>query len=502
MRAFTAAPKGGRLRAMSAGRLALVVAVLCGSAALAAGCGAATGSGGGAAGIVPASAPAFIAIDSDTGSSQWQTADDLASRFPDRQKAIDSLKADLRKEGIDYDSEVKPALGPEVDVVWLDFAHNGMDVVGLTQPGDEAAFERLIAKGNAKDPSNKLVYEKVGDWEAFSDKQALLDRFVIESAGSAPKLEDDEAFKRAMDSVSGDSLVKAYVSGQRVMDEVTKYGGAGMAKLVDQAGTLEWLTAALRVSSDGVRFDTVVRGTPGKLLRRAYTTPSFHASLPEHVPGDALVYLGFHGAQGMLGGLGGAPQVAGLQLRPVAGLLRSVGALLEGEGAVYARRPASGRIPEITLVTEPRPGTDGVATLDRILRKYRKQIGHRPKAAIFAGAPGRKLDLGPFQIDYANVDGKFVLTDLPQGIASVRSPSATLSRSDTFKEAADASGLPSETQGFVYVDVQGGVALAQRLAHAPIPAAVARNLKPLRSAVEYAASRPSQVQVTFFLRIK
>src|SRR5439155_13519921 len=156
---FTARPEGVRLRTMAPGRLVLTLAALGGVVAIAAGCGAATGVGGGAAGIVPASAPAFIAIDSDPGSSQWQTVNDLASRFPDKQKAIDSLKNDLRKaDGIDYEQDVKPALGPEIDVVWLDFDNNGGDVVGLTQPGDEAAFKRLVEKGNAKDPTNKLVY--------------------------------------------------------------------------------------------------------------------------------------------------------------------------------------------------------------------------------------------------------------------------------------------------------------------------------------------------------
>ncbi len=493
---------------MITGRLTFTLAALCGCAALAAGCGAAASAGGGAAGIVPTSVPAYIAIDTDPDSSQWQTVDDLASRFPDKQKGIDTLKAELRKEGIDYDQDVKPALGPEIDVVWLDLAHNGEDIVGLMQPRDEDAFKRFVAKGNAKNPTDKLFYEKDGDWEVFSNKQALVDRFLRESGAGGAKLADDPTFKSAMGSTSDDSLVKAYVSGQKVMDAITSYGGPDAAKLIDQAGTLDWLTAGLRASPDGVRFDAVVRGTPGKLLRNAYATPSFHASLPERVPADALLYLGFHGTEGMLDNFDAIPGLSA-QLRPVAGLLRSVGALLQGEDALYVRESAAGstlvtepKIPEITLVTEPKPGTDGVATLDGIISKYAKQLSAQPEPATFGAVQGRKLDLGAFQIDYANVGDKFVVTDLPQGILSLASPSSTLAQSDAFKDAADASGLPSNTQGFVYVDVRGGVGLVQKLANAPIPADVARNLKPLRSAVEYALTRPSEVQVTFFLQIK
>jgi len=64
-----------------------------------------------------------VAIDSDTGSSQWQTIDGLASRFPDKQRAVDSIKQQLAKKGLDWERDLKSALGPEVDVVMLDLAH-------------------------------------------------------------------------------------------------------------------------------------------------------------------------------------------------------------------------------------------------------------------------------------------------------------------------------------------------------------------------------------------
>jgi hypothetical protein len=56
-------------------------------------------------------------------------------------------------------------------------------------------------------------------------------------------------------------------------------------------------------------------------------------------------------------------------------------------------------------------------------------------------------------------------------------------------------------QSFLYVNVRGGLGLVQRLADTPIPASVEQNLGPLKSAVEYAATRPSEVQLTFFVRI-
>jgi hypothetical protein len=487
---------------MSSGRLVLIVAAVLASASLVAACGGTggAGAGSGAAGIVPASAAAYIAIDTDLDSSQWQTVDELSRRFPDRQKAIDSITRDLRKEaGLGFEHDVKPALGPEIDVAWLDFDHNGQDVVGLLQPTDESAFERLVQKANEQDPQNKLIYGKVGDWHVVAETQTLIDRFRSESGAAQAMLADDSTFTGAMDAVPDESLVTAYIGGQQVMDAISEYAGEQGSNIVDEAGTLEWIVSAVHASSDGMRFDSVVRGTPGKLFRGVKPTP-FHASLPDRVPGDALAYYTFHGTDGMLNGLSSAPQLATPELQPVAKALRSVASLLLGENALYVR-PSSGQIPEITLVTEPKPGTDGAATLDHILGLYRSQLGITPEQTSIKGIPARKLDLGAFEIDYANVAGNLVVTSLPQGILSLGAPSSTLANNESFKDAVDKAGLPDKTQGFLYVNVRGGLDLATHLAGGQIPANVLGDLKPLRSALEYALTRPSELQITFFLRV-
>ena len=104
-------------------RLAGVLAVL---ALAVSGCGGtSSGAGTGGADIVPADATMFIALNTDADSAQWQTADDLASRFPDKQDAVKTIKKGLRDEGFDWEADVKSALGPEFDFVWLDLEQNG-----------------------------------------------------------------------------------------------------------------------------------------------------------------------------------------------------------------------------------------------------------------------------------------------------------------------------------------------------------------------------------------
>jgi hypothetical protein len=62
--------------------------------------------------------------------------------------------------------------------------------------------------------------------------------------------------------------------------------------------------------------------------------------------------------------------------------------------------------------------------------------------------------------------------------------------------------MPDKTWSALYVNIHASVPYLERLAQKHIPAAIFRNIRPLRSMVEYAASRVHEVQISFFLRIK
>jgi Protein of unknown function (DUF3352) len=471
-----------------------------------AGCGGTTSIGTGASDLVPASAAAFIAVDTDPGSSQWQTVDALASKFPDKQKGIDELKGSLRKDKLDWDKDFKPALGKEVDFVWLDFENNGDNFVALMQPKDDGAFKRLVAKGNAteKDPSQRIVYEKFKDWEVLAQTQAMIDRFEQASESSARALSDEPAFTHAMDRLGSDAVARGYVRGDVLMTLARKYGGSEAKPYLDKAGTLDWIAMRLGANSDGIGLDTIAHGTPGKLFKGLPRTPSFNAKLPESVPQNALVYLTFHGSKNMLSGLEKNSLFDNPNYRQFAGPLRDLASLLEGENAFYLR-PGSGHsvdvpfeIPELTFVAAGAK-RDGAAVIDKLLDR---EFGTSPEFATIAGVKVHKLASGGVGLYYANVDGKLVVTDLPAGIKGVKNAGRPLSESEAYRDAADASGLPSKTQGFLYVDIRSTVPLVEKLSQAQVPAEIGRNLKPLRSAVEYAVARSHELQVSFFLRIK
>jgi len=201
-----------RMTARSTLNRALATAVVVAFALLVAACGGSSSSksgsaSGGASGAdaAPADAAAFVSVNTDLSSSQWKTVDQLLSKFPGKDKTL----ADMRKSfetdsGLNWETDVKPALGPEVDFVALDLSNNGGGVA-LTQPKDQGKFDALVAKANAK-KSGSIVSEKVGDWTVLSDKQASIDAYKTRASGK--KLSDDATFKTAMGELSGDALAK------------------------------------------------------------------------------------------------------------------------------------------------------------------------------------------------------------------------------------------------------------------------------------------------------
>jgi hypothetical protein len=483
--------------------------VLAATALLAAGCGGTTAQiGAGASDIVPASAPAFLAIDTDSNSSQWQTINELAGKFPDKQKGVDTIKSELRKESIDWAKDVKPAFGKELDFAWLDFKDNGRNFVGLVQPGNEAKFKQVIDKANASetDPSNRVVYEKFRGWEVLSPEQAVIDRFERASNSEATPLSAEHAFEQSMDRLGGDSVVRAYVNGAFLIDLARKYGGAQVRPYLDKVGMLDWIGLRLGATSDGVGLDAIVHGTPGKLFKGIPTNSSgFKPKLLGDVPSNALVYLTFHGTKNMFSGL----QKNSLFRNPAYGQfakpLQEIGKVLEGENAIYMR-PGTARspsvpfaLPEVTLLAAPGKGTDGAAILDRLIKR---ELGTPPQAETVDGTPVHAMASNGVGLYYADIDGKLVVTDQPSGIRGVKNGGRPLSKSETFKDAAGAAGLPDQPSALLYVNISSSIPFGEKLARQRIPARIGRNLKPLRSAVEYAVSHTHEFQVSFFLRIK
>src|SRR5439155_571486 len=84
---------------------------------------------------------------------------DLSHRFPGRNKAIAQLEKSLSDQNVDYNSDIKPALGSEVDVAVANGATlSDVSFAALTKPDDPAKFKALIAKMDKGGSGSGAVY--------------------------------------------------------------------------------------------------------------------------------------------------------------------------------------------------------------------------------------------------------------------------------------------------------------------------------------------------------
>jgi hypothetical protein len=489
------------LRAM---RLRVFAVGLVATIALAAGaCGGSdevTGGGEGpdGAGFVPASAPAFISVNTDFESDAWKNLQALLENFPDRQQAFDQLREGLEGEGITFD-ELKAALGPETALAVLVFEGETGNAFGLTQAKDQAKLDALIQKLNAADPSgDDSVQEVVDGWTIVSDNQAAID--AAKRAHDGESLSDSDQFDEAMGDLSGDAVVRFYVDGtalSRELDAQTQ----GAATSLAGGGTLKSIAGQVTAAEDGFGFDLVARTEGG-------TEPKTYASeLVSLVPGDVLLYASFSGLGEQLTKVSSNPQLQ-QQLGAIQGALgisvTELGDLLGGEAAFYVRQGAP--IPEITLAVTVENEQQAMTTIDRLAQRLAQFAGGvAPTTTRIGDVDAKQLTIQNFAVYYAAFDGKFVITSATTGISELSGGGAKLKDDETFKAASEAAEMPDETAGFLYVNIEDAIPLLEgfaQIAGQPLPPQARANAQPLRSALFYATAEKGKATVKGFLRIE
>jgi hypothetical protein len=462
----------------------------------------ATGSSG-AASLVSANAPVYFSVDTSLDSDQWKAFDSLLDKFPGKDKLLTELRQSFESDTkVQWKTDVKPALGSEIDVAALDL-EPGADVVGFLQPKDEDAFNRVVKKINAeaKKPSDKIYVLDYKGWKVIADGQAKLDRFK-QQAGSGEKLADSSTFKDATGSLSDKALVKVYANGRQISDrfrqvfpQLASAGGAS---------SIEWIAAELVAKDDGLSFDGSVK-THGKSKTKPY-----EAKLLGEVPSGAILYVSFNGNGQLQSQLQKAFRSGTGLLSPEAipflKLLQRLGPLFAHENAIYVRAGGA-LIPEVTLIAQPDNTSQGVATIDKIVASFAKSFGLplHPRPTTIAGAPFKELSLGNVSLFYGALDGKVVITDAQRGVSDLKGGGSKLKDDSTFKDAKKVSGLPDQTSGFVYLDLKDAIPLLESLVQlggVKEPPEVSRNLRPLQSFTAWSTTDGDLRKFTVFLELK
>jgi hypothetical protein len=482
------------------------------TAVLAAGCGGTTKQPGGlgesGAALVTSGALAYVAVDSDLGSSEWQKLDALLQKFPIRDQLLTKLKRALADKQLDYDRDVKPALGPEVDLA-VEAGGSVQDIVYayLWKPESMEKAKALVQKLDEDSPPASAT-RVVDGWLVVSDKQEMIERVL---KGSHSSLAEDGKFKEAIGKLPDDALVKAYANGRQLSDLVdsifgvpaqTAAAGTGSSQLgLDK---VDWLAGALAAKDDGIGLEGDVRGTTGT----PFDLQQYESKLISGVPADAIAFLSFHGKAGFDPFSQARKNPAfGEALRQVEQMLGmsldNVFALFEHETAFYVRRGPG--LPEFSLVLEAPDTAKALTTIDRLADRVAALTNAKLGSEHEGGIDVKTLTYGPVTLHWAGFDGRVLLTTAPTGISDYLDGGDKLADDPTFKNALSVAGAPDENGGLVYVNLADAVQLIQSyagLAQGKLPADVRENLKPLRSLVAYGTSSDDVTKLSAFLAVK
>ena len=496
-------------------RLSVLLVLLAAAFALA-GCGGGDGGGGGeaetpaegaqaaaGAAIAPAGAAVFVSITTDAESAQWKAAAALLDRFPGRDQLIRSILEDTEAAGLDWETDIKPALGPEVDIVVLPTGGEEPAVVGLTQPADAAKLQKLVESGD--EPG---ALEVVDGWTVVSDSQASIDAF---KAGD-DSLADAEAYRTALESLPAESLVTVFIDGEKLTELAGQAaagagGSVSFSQLFGAFGKLGPIAFALSAQPGGVFFRGSATQEGGPQL------DNFAADLPSLVPADAVLYLGFANLaeplDSLLGIAGEAEPTLDQQLAQAETFLGlsvrdDLLPLFAGEGALVVA-PGS-PIPAISLIVEVEDEQKAQQALDKLATLAGGfGGGGLPKATDIDGVAAQELVLEQFSVFYAVFDGKLVITSVRAGISGLVAAVPKLADDPAFAVARKAAGMPEETSGFIYMNLAEGIGLIEayaRLAGDAVPPEVSANLEPLGSFLAYSAREDGALTFSGFLSIE
>jgi hypothetical protein len=356
----------------------------------------------------------------------------------------------------------------------------------------------------------KAVTAQVGDWVAFTDSKATLDKFKAASSGD--KLTGDKDFKHAFEKLDSDSSVRAWIRGdfvQSAMDKGLASNGAP-PRLTEDVGDLRAISGDAKAESDGASFelDGLIDPTPDPA--------TFSPSLPDAFPAGALLYVSTTSLDAPLKTVirlvGKSVPNFNTQLSQVEGVLgltleNDIYPLLKGESAlgVYPGTPRLPHILFVQKVSDERKADSllrrfgAIAQLSGSVQVGTAQLGGKTVQTLTIPTAGVTIYDGVF-------GGKLFVTNAPDlAKQAATEPQQTLGDESAFRSARDASGMPSKVAAFAYGDMKTGLPYVLHLAvqnGSAVPPEAFANVKPLQGAVVYLVKDGNALRISGFQGIK
>ena len=387
------------------GAMRAALAALAGALLLiASGCGGASPSNAAAgrdsAGLVPPGALAFVTVDTRLDSAGWKTIDRLTGGLPMLQQA-------LRKQGLQLDQDVTPALGDELGIAVLGVDNGRRDAIALTRSRDEAKLRTLASKFDRG--GEHYTVEDIGGWSVVAGSKEAFD--AVRGARSGRSLADVPEFKSATKELGGGSVAFAYASGAGLQK-----AAGGLSGLAGNEGTPRWAAAQVTADGSAVRVKARLESTS------AATSPSYEPRLLRDVPSGALLAVSFKNAQTGLKRFAGALPL-GLPLADLAPALRGEGVFYLAQGVV---------IPTLVLELDSPDPAAAATSLRAVATRLTAKAG------------------GAVKLNVLRQGSRVYLTNS----ASIPSPGARLVDDQPFKDALAAADAPKEVTFLAYADLQ------------------------------------------------
>jgi hypothetical protein len=436
------------------------------------------------ASLAPADAVAFARLTTDDDSSQWQKAESVLERIPGaRDGLVSALEQELSDEGLDWETDVAPALGDEIVIV----VTAKLRPVVLLQPESEEKLAALLAKSD-----EETVRGEVEGWVALAEKDADL---VEHRSGLARgTIEKDESFEAGLEALPEDSLGLVWVDMAALTDEFSSLVEQATQEKVDLG--IDWLSASLSAEDDGMLVAMGLRTPDGGGTH-------YEPALFRRVPADAVAAVSFGGTQDALDRLQGQVDVDELSksIEDLTGVsLDGIVDALSGEGVLYVR--PGGEVPEVTLALAPPDPEKTWSTVDRLVRKLATEMQTAVTTSTENGVAVSKLVVDEVTIRYARLDAEtIVVTTGAEAHALLAGAGPKLADSEGFQRAAEDVGLEDRTKGFVYIDVDGMLPLLESLAGESIPAEVRDSIAAVDSLVFQTSGDGDTTRVSGFVRV-
>jgi hypothetical protein len=487
-------------------RIALLAAVVLAIT----GCGATKKGGSVPAGadFAPASSAVYISGITDPSSSQWEKADKLLGRFPGREKLLASARKDLRKDGLTWERDVKPALGDEVSLVLLNFEDADHNYVFFTKPKDEAKFNKFIEAGD--DPQ---IHRKIDGWTVFADNDKSLDNFA-RAHSSGDSLSDKDTFRDAMGDLPEEATLRGYVSGESIYAALRKEAATDPdAKTFEEFsrsfGKLESVSFATAAEDEGVSIEAAYSNT------KEYKIGNYKPELDDALPSGALLYVSFGNLEDFFNSVLTSaderfPQFKAQRSKIEDALgfeLKSdLFPLFSKEGAIAIYR--GGELAPNVLFVLRVPDEDKARRVVDRFAALASLGGETSRAVKVHGVEAKEITIADAGISIlaAVTDGKAFVTNSKAELEQALGDTKKLADDAAYKEARDAAGAPDETASFVYTNLEAGLPYVFNFAEMDEPGSITpevrANTKPLRSAVLYAKQDGKRTSLSGFLTIK